>query len=157
MMGELKSIRELLEQVAGRFVRRSRRTALAETAQGMYDPADPMPMEIPLGMELPESLDLKIQRLVAHGLAGYARDNAKGTFQEEDDFSEDDPELLPVSAFQLTDFQMEEEGDQPDASPPPREFSKEGARTPEELAALKAETQPPDPPAAEPPKTEAPT
>ncbi len=99
---------------------------------------DQTPIEIPVGYELPESLADQMRRFIREEVS-YARDEDQGSFEEEDDFEDDDPQLSP---YELTDMQEVEDildyDDTPPAKPeaekaddPPPEDAKTPAPSPD--------------------------
>lgn len=92
---------------------------------------DNTPVEMPLGYEKPESLESMIARMV-DSVSRRAKESGKvETFEESDDFDDDETEL--TSPYQMTD--MEEEY--------PRNGKLERAPKPTEKATAKPETVPP--------------
>ncbi len=80
-------------------------------------------MAIPVGYDVPPTMQELIQRYVRQEVSQAAEANDQGSFEDEDDFEVEPDDLL--SGFQMTDLQMEEEWPQPDASPPPAEPASE--------------------------------
>lgn len=66
---------------------------------------DPDPVEWPLGVQVPESLEQKIARMVRMGVSDHASSQGFESFDESNDFDVDDPELLPESVHELDDDQ----------------------------------------------------
>lgn len=66
---------------------------------------DPTPVEWPLGVSVPESLEQKIARMVRLGVSEAADRDGFETFEEADDFDVDDPEAVPGSTHELDDDQ----------------------------------------------------
>lgn len=66
---------------------------------------DPTPVEWPVGVNVPESLEQKIARMVRTGVSQFAEDHGAETFDQANDFDTDDPEALPGSAHELDDDQ----------------------------------------------------
>lgn len=66
---------------------------------------DPTPVEWPIGVTVPESLEQKIARMVRTGVSQFAADHGAETFEEADDFDveEDDD---PHSPHELDDDQL---------------------------------------------------
>lgn len=73
---------------------------------------DPRPVEWPLGVSVPESLEQKVARMVRVGVSQFAEDHGAETFDEADDFDVDDPEALPGTAHELDDDQERIAADQ---------------------------------------------
>ncbi len=81
---------------------------------------DPTPVALPLGSEGPSSIAELVQQYVAGALSQHAAQQNFGTFEEEDDFDEEDPELLNLSGFEVTEYEFEEEiPPEPEAPPEP--------------------------------------
>lgn len=69
--------------------------------QGPPDrPLDTTPIEMPLGAGRPESLDSMIARMVRQVVAQESG-NQQESFEEADDFEEEDPEILDFSKYEL--------------------------------------------------------
>lgn len=66
---------------------------------------DGIPVEWPVGVTVPESLEQKIARMVRVGVSQFAQDHGAETFDEADDFDVPDPEALPGSVHELDDDQ----------------------------------------------------
>lgn len=67
---------------------------------------DPTPVEWPVGLSVPESLEQKIARMVRTSVSSFAKDQGAETFDEADDFDiEEDPDYHPGSAHELDDDQ----------------------------------------------------
>lgn len=66
---------------------------------------DPKPIEWPVGVGVPESLEQKIARMVRTSVSDHARSHGAETFEEADDFDIEDPEQLPGSPHELDDDQ----------------------------------------------------
>lgn len=73
---------------------------------------DPTPVEWPVGVNIPESLEQKIARMVRTQVSDYALSQGAESFDEADDFDIDDPEALPGSAHELDDDQERIAADQ---------------------------------------------
>lgn len=67
---------------------------------------DQTPVEWPVGVSVPESMEQKIARMVRVGVSQFAQENGAETFDEADDFDVDDPEALPDSTHELDDDQL---------------------------------------------------
>ncbi len=68
---------------------------------------DNTPVEMPVGYHLPESLADQMRRFIRDEVSA-AREIDEGSFEEEDDFEDDDPLL---TSYELTDMQEVEEID----------------------------------------------
>ena len=84
---------------------------------------DPRPMAVPVGYETPPTMTELIQLYVRQEVSQQASADNMGTFDEEDDFSDDDPESLPVSQYEVNEYEMSEDpdmlatlGDPPDSN-----------------------------------------
>lgn len=66
---------------------------------------DPTPLEWPIGVSAPESMEQKIARMVRTSVSEYANSVGQETFDEADDFDIEDPEALPDSRHELDDDQ----------------------------------------------------
>lgn len=66
---------------------------------------DDTPVEWPVGVQVPESLDQKIARMIRVGVSQYAQAQGAESFEEADDFDVEDPEALPESVHELDDDQ----------------------------------------------------
>lgn len=83
---------------------------------------DPTPVEWPLGVTVPESLEQKIARMVRTGVSQFASEQGAETFEEADDFDVEDSEALPNSSHELGDDQERIMADQEAVRRIPREF-----------------------------------
>lgn len=79
-----------------------------------HEVPDPTPVEVPLHLRRPASIQDDIKRMVREELSRAAADAGEETFEEADDFSvDDDPD--PFSQYELSAMQ-EEAAMVPDAS-----------------------------------------
>ncbi len=76
---------------------------------------DPTPVALPVGYKTPPTMDELIQLYVREAVSQKASDQGFGTFEEEDDFSEDDPNPLPMGEFEVNEYEMEDDPDMPEA------------------------------------------
>lgn len=83
---------------------------------------DPTPVEWPLGVGVPESLEQKIARMVRTSVSAYASAQGHESFEEADDFDVEDPEALPGSSHELDDDQEAIMRDQEAVRRIPRQF-----------------------------------
>ncbi len=126
MADSLREIRKELSALKDRMDGPTHREQLAKRAQGMKEHPDPTPVEIPGGREAPDTIQELIKRYVRTELSAQASDQSLGTFEEEDDFTEDATDQLPFSEFEIPDsdpdLDMPDTGDldpsQADTSPP---------------------------------------
>lgn len=114
-------LEELREEIAGlrKTLSGTRRELLAAQAAGQLEKVNTRPVELPTGMQRPPSMEELVQRYVRGALSTWAADQKLGTFEEEDDFEEVDPDTLPNLPFTVVEYPMTDEG-LPDASPPER-------------------------------------
>ena len=80
-------------------------------------------MAVPTGYETPPTMTELIQLYVREEVSQAASAQNMGTFEEEDDFEEDDEELLPVGQYEVNEYEMAEDpdmqttlGDPPDST-----------------------------------------
>lgn len=66
---------------------------------------DPTPVEWPVGVEVPETMEQKIARMIRVSVSQAASEAGAESFEEADDFDVDDPEALPESIHELDDDQ----------------------------------------------------
>lgn len=83
---------------------------------------DPQPVEWPVGVSVPESLEQKIARMVRTSVSIHASQHGAETFEEADDFDVGDPESLPESMHELDDDQERIMRDQEAVRRIPRQF-----------------------------------
>ncbi len=132
---ELAAMRALFE--------RPRREAIqARVSQGEIP--DPIPLEMPIGMEQPPSMRELVQEYVRSEMSQQAAEADMGTFEEEDDFDEEDEALLDLSGFEVHEFEMVDEDPEGVPGPDPDvresgEASSEGSTPETETSAVKAE------------------
>lgn len=112
---ELQKITALLTN-AGKEMRLSRRERL-QARPKLREHPDPIPIALPVGMETPPTMRELVQEYVEGALSKHAASQQLGTFKEEDDFEEDDHDLLPMSQYEVHEFDMVEENPLPDAAP----------------------------------------
>ncbi len=116
---ELRKLRELLTS--------SRREAIHARATPGEVP-DPIPLEMPIGYGGPPSMREMVHEYVRGALSEHAAEQHLGTFEEEDDFEADDPTLLDLSGYEVTEYEMVEEDPTgevvPAEDPPSRESEK---------------------------------
>lgn len=81
----------------------SRRRRLEERArQDMGEVLDPTPMEVPGELRRPPTLREQIQACIREEVSRAAQNMGGGSFEEEDDFEEDEVDL-PLSGYELAD------------------------------------------------------
>ncbi len=104
---------------------------------------DCTPVEIPLGAELPESLEDQIRRFVTLELD--TRDDQTTTFEEEDDFTEENPDVLDFSQYEFPEIQEDYESPPLDPPQAPQEAdmpAEVSGDTPDPPAEPEAQNQP---------------
>lgn len=84
---------------------------------------DKTPVEVPVGYKSPPTLAELVQTYVRQEVSQAASAQGLGTFEEEDDYEIEDPDDLPFSQYEVTEYQMAEEIEVIDASPPDGEPS----------------------------------
>ena len=147
---EVKQLRLMLEaHIAD--AKRTQRSHI-QHRERQAEVLDPVPLEGAVsGPPGPPSMTEQIKAYIREAVSEQADEEDLGTFAQEDDFEEESPDLLTLSGFEVTDYEMEPEYPVEDSSPPPESpqvESKEGTPT--------TGTPTPDPPASVPP-TEPPT
>ena len=142
-------VRHLREQLASALVpRRVTLTARSQMPEHREHP-DPTPLEVPVGMNLPPTLTELVKQHVEGAVSQWAQEHKLGTFEEEDDFEPEDEDLLPLSGYEVTEYQMVE--DAPTLpTDPPANAAQEATQEADALAELKksipvdqADTSPP--------------
>ena len=131
-------LRELLDEL--RQWRSSsptpRRLLLQAAAADSRETPSPIPVAIPVGYDQPDTMAEMVQKYVRQEMSVHARENAMGTFEEEDDFNLDDDDQLdlPLSGYEVHEYEMLEEPEPPAAPPaaPPPGPSQEPSATPAE-------------------------
>ncbi len=113
---EVAQLREMLSAHIedSKLRQRERITARPRDAERL----DPTPVAVPIEQQDPPSMRELVHEYVQGALSQQAADADLGTFEEEDDFVEEDPELLNMSGFEISEFPMEDEIPIEDASPP---------------------------------------
>ncbi len=115
---------------------------------------DCTPMVLPSNMQRPPSLEQEIARFVRTELSARAAENENDTFEEANDFTEDDPDVLDLTPYELAVLEPDELGDpappEPDqapqeadlpADPPPESTqTEEPAEAPEKAPQEKTKT-----------------
>ena len=117
---------------------------------------DPVPMEGACqGPPGPVPMAEQIQAMIREEISVQAAEQDMGTFEQEDDFVEEDADLFLLSGFEVTEVPMEEEIPVEDASPPPESPQDESnseapasATPPTDAPASVPEAKPPTLPAA---------
>jgi len=121
MADAMAEIRRDIAELRARMDAPSQRERLTALARADKETPDPTPVEIPGGMVAPDTIQEMIQRYVRNEVSQQAAMDNLGTFEEEDDFTEDDTDDLPFSEFDVTDYELEPDPEMPptdDADPP---------------------------------------
>ncbi len=103
---ELRELRAELADVKAQL-RVSRREMIHARPKDQEHP-DPTPVEIPLGSG-PPTVEELVRGYVEAEMSAYAQTQDLGTFEEEDDFDEEDPDLLDLSGFEVHEYEMVED------------------------------------------------
>jgi len=83
-------------------------------AAGDKETVDPVPQEMPVGFhDQAPGMEELVKRYVRNEISMQAQADDLGTFEEEDDFTEDDYEELPLGQFDVTEYEMEDDSDMP--------------------------------------------
>ncbi len=78
---------------------------------------DKTPLALPVGYQTPPTMEEMIQMYVRHAVSDAASDQGYGTFEEEDDFGEDDQSPLPFPEYEVNEYEMEDDPDMPETAP----------------------------------------
>ncbi len=78
---------------------------------------NPIPVALPIGYEAPPTMEDMIRMYVRHEVSQAASDQGLGTFEEEDDFSEDEQNPLPFPDYDVNEYDMENDPDMPETAP----------------------------------------
>ncbi len=147
-MGGLSALlKDLSEELRAWRVRPTPREVLRARVADKEHP-DPVPLEQPVDYDRPPSMQELVQQYVRQTVSQAAVDDGYGSFDEEDDFSEEGNYALLVSPYELSEYQMTDEEEVVDASPPEEPDpgpAKPAAEAPEE-------PEKPAAPAADPPQ-----
>ena len=104
--------------------------------------ADQTPVEMPV--QAPETTQEMLGRMIAEHLARQAAAEGFGTWEEEDDFEDEEPDVLDFSAYELEEIQDEADLPDPEEEPPPP-AGLSGGDAAEEAGAEAPSTHPPKP------------
>ncbi len=126
--------------------RKSYRQILAERI--WTEDLDTTPMAAPVGADRPMTLQEEIQRFIKTEISQAAEDKQMETFEEADDFEEDDPDHVDLTPYNLTQLQEEE--------PLPLDVPEETTQAPQEADLPETDTSDPDADAVPPPPAQAP-
>ncbi len=98
-----------------RALKLSRRERQAASAPDGREQPDQTPVEIPVGFDQPPTLTELVQQTVRTVMSNQAAEEGLGTFEEEDDFAPENEDLLFLSGFEVTEYEMEDEAPLEDA------------------------------------------
>lgn len=120
----------------GELPRYPRRPWITAEAEVLFGPVDPRPVEIPIEMLAPPSLEERLAEMIRREISRAARHVGAGTFEEEDDFDLPDDEEV-FSDYQVLAMAEDEApaadslpvdpGEAPQASDSPETAPEEGA------------------------------
>lgn len=99
---------EMLKEVRSVFDT-SRRERLRDAQGDGREHPDPTPHHLALDDERPPTLAELVQRYVRDEVSQQAQADGFETWEEADDFTEDDPEELPFTPYVLSEHQLEDE------------------------------------------------
>ncbi len=109
---------------------------------------DDTPVEIPVSMTKPESMEEMMARLIAERIASTATAQGFDTWEEDEDFEDEDPDLLDFTPYELNELQEHnhlpaEQGlsgtdEAPDDPWPPETSSETGPQGPPNGSAQRA-------------------
>ncbi len=139
------SVEAKLEELFGH----SRRVTI-QNRERFPEVPDPIPLEVPVGCGQPPTMREMVQEYVQTALSEDAVERDLGSFEEEDDFEPENPDVLDMSGFEVVEFPMDDEpppGDEPVGDPAP-------AETPAEPSPAAPDPAPPAPPLPDPPVTQ---
>lgn len=104
-------VRQQLSQL-GELLRLSRRERLqkrfSDTAR---EHPDPTPVEVPLGYRAPPTLREQMQMYIREELSAKAAQAGLGTFEEENDFEPEDADEIPLSGYEVFEFEEDPSSD----------------------------------------------
>lgn len=132
---ELKNIRET--------VTTSRRSRI-QARESAPEVLDPTPVEVPTAFQGSPSLKELVEQYVQGAMSQQAAQQGLGTFEEEDDFEEENPDLLDLSGYEVFDQEFVEEIQPGEVAPAQPVLP---AETPQ--AGREAVPEPPEAPASE--------
>lgn len=90
-----------------------RRTRLDQNRQGRREHPDPTPIEVPIGYKHPPTLREQMQMYIREELSVQAKAQGLGSFDEENDFEAEDPDIIPLSGYEVHEYQFDEEPGSP--------------------------------------------
>lgn len=89
-----------------------RRPWLSNDAEVLFGPVDPQPIEVPVELLAPPSLEERIVRMIRQEISRAAQRVGAGTFEEEDDFELEDDDGV-FSDYQVLAMAQDEAPDPP--------------------------------------------
>jgi hypothetical protein len=72
--------------------------------QGDGETLDPTPVEMPADMEVPRTLEEIVGTMLAQEMARVTDDAGFDSWEESQDFDDDDPDLLDFTRFEMSDL-----------------------------------------------------
>lgn len=93
---------------------------------------DPTPMAKPIGYNQPLSLQDEIRRFIRQEVSVQAQDDGHETFEEADDFEEEDPDTVDLTNYELTALQALENAEEINLDAPDDPSPAEPAETKQE-------------------------
>lgn len=105
-------VREALAQV-GELFRVSRREKLDSRRGDGREHPDPTPVELPVGYTAPLTVQEMVQQYIRQEVSSQAAQVGLGTFDEENDFEPEDPEEVPLSGYEVIEYEFTEEPGSP--------------------------------------------
>jgi hypothetical protein len=73
--------------------------------RGQPDELDDTPLEMPTALKEPESLEAMMARLMESRYAMERMEQGYGDFEDENDFEDEDPNLLNMTPYELTEME----------------------------------------------------
>jgi len=138
MADSLREIRGELADLRKQVERPSQRSQLTAKAREDAEHPDPTPMELPTGLSRPESIQDMIRSYIRTELSQTALKQEFGTFEEEDDFTEDDFDQLPASLFEIAEYELEADREMPELPADASNLESQGDSPSEETPAAQA-------------------
>ena len=106
------TIKKILDEMVSWRSRPSQRERLSARALDKEYP-DPRPVALPVGYDIPPTMTELIQQYVRHEVSQAALEDGQGSFEEEDDFTEEDHQPLPWEPYAVNEYEMEADEDMP--------------------------------------------
>lgn len=69
---------------------------------------DDTPVEIPAALKQPETMQEMLARLIAERVAGQAQAQGFDTWEEDEDFEDEDPNLLDMTKYEFQELEGED-------------------------------------------------